>query len=189
MAKLVLKDKVFCTGVEEVTGTFEAEHGMVIFYNQERGIVLPVPFYVPWQLYGTKATLMIRPSTGEYVEDLGKDDIPVSKMKDKHIDLCEGLRELEGVIEQMKIAVVPSALRWIGFLILCVIVFIASFFVFGKGTIPNYALGVLALLVFLRVRSLYKMLNSRRVFDSRGRWVDLDTGASNLNDGQEFPVD
>lgn len=179
----------FKAGVIKAHGYYDTQMGMVFFCCEEHKIYFPVPYHVPYTLYGEEVDMLVREDTGEYIEQLMEDDVILGEEGKDVIVLTEdrAIKRLDEKVESIKIRLVPKALKAIGALLFCLIVTVLCAIFFRK-IIPLAGCIVITLLVFLRTRKLYRKLNSRRVYDMYGQWVDLDTGESNLNGGSSFKV-
>lgn len=190
MGKLKLRDVQFCLGVERIHGVIHAEQGMALFYCPARGIIALYPGRLSAEDYETTKTVYVYNGTNKLRLRRGRDDVLNSEMTQYDLDLLTQFKRLEDMVEAEKIKRIPKIMASYASVIMLVMTGVLAYIF--RSYIPMFfaiegAIVFVGVLSFLSAMSLTKTLNSPRVYDANGCWVNMKTGETNLSGGFKIP--
>lgn len=174
---LIFEDLRLCVEIEDVDGIIHAEQGIVAFFSPERGMVIPLTFFVPAELFEESTTATVETATGRLVSNVENYHVYKDELKPGDVIVTK-ISSLEKLLEEEKLR---NVAKGVPLFFICVGTVIADI-VFGRiGFILGFALStVLFTLSALRLRWLIRCLNSHTIVDKYGNWIDLDSGKSNI---------
>lgn len=186
MKKIVLKDYRFKLGVKRYDGIIHAEQGIPMFYCAGEGVVARLTFPVCADDYEEPLTAYIRNGEDEVILSLDSDDILLEDLREDMLDVTENTEYLSDLLNEERVRFVPKVLQTIGSTILTLIAGIALM-LFKQHMLGGVAFGV-TLAQFIVVWRGIKVMSDTRIYDKRGRWVDVATGDTNLNGGYRLDL-
>ena len=174
---IVLPDINLCIEIEDVEGIICAEQGMVVFYSAERGIVTPLKFFVPADMYGEEVVASVskvtrevysrRPPYGKYADDMQENDYDI-----------HDYNALSTLLDQYKISQVSTIIPFY-LITFCAIVGII-FSVVTQTFISLMLCTLSSIAAVVCARAYSKRLDSQTIIDSSGNWVNLETGENSF---------
>lgn len=191
--KIVLDDVTFKLGIRKVTGVIHAEQGIVAFYVPNENIISRIPFPVTADMYETEVDAYVRLHTNELVLKPTKDDC-TQEVLDRHDDFLDVSVDKEimmSLFEEQKLKKIPqvagfSIATFLG-LIAAVVLAVLTFGFKMHLLIPF----VVAVVIWAigSVGSTYwkNTLNSMIAYDVNGKWVNMETGETNLSHNYAIP--
>lgn len=186
MKKIILKDYRFKLGVKQYDGIIHAEQGIPMFYCPGEGVVARLTFPVCADDYEEPLTAYIRGDEDEIILELDTDDILLQDIRGDMLDVIENTEYLSDILNEERVRYAPTVLKWVGGTILTFIATLVLLF-FKQYIICGIA-ALVTLIQFLFARSGIKTVTTTRVYDRRGRWVDVATGETNLNGGYRLDL-
>ncbi len=179
MEGITLDDYRFKLGVKTYHGIIHAEQGMAMFYCEGEGVVARLPFFVSADLFEQPFTAYMHDGDDTIFTELDYDDILVEDIRSDMLDVSGNWKQLEELVESAKLALLPKAAR---VTLATIVVGISTIIVtFLKWYWLSSILFLVTVGMIFWTRGYIKTLDSHVVYDRRGRWVDLETGRTNLN--------
>lgn len=187
MKRIVLSDYVFKLGVRRCDGIVHAEQGIPMFYSERDGIVARLSFPVTYMEYEEPITVYIRHGESDALRELDVDDILEEDIRDYMLDITEQHAYLSDYLNEKRIQYLPMGLKWLGGALL------TGFAVIILIILKLFKLSVVAgILTAIQLYWAWRILHviiDTRIYDKNGRWFDVSTGHSNLNDDYTIEID
>lgn len=181
---LVLDDVVFKLGIREIKGIIHGQQGMAVFICEDEGIAEPLSFSPPIEAYETEVSTFIRTYDKSIVLEPGVDDKPVDKLREDRGEIdASALEAISEMAEGQLLKRIPDVISGVSSTIFTTVLAIGLAFtplpLFPFVVVP----GCIGIWGFGWSLSNYKWLNSQRVYDAKGNWINLKTGRTSLNHG------
>lgn len=193
MGKIVLNDLDFCLAIKQVTGVIRAEQGVPVFHSEEDGIVAPIPCFISAEFYDTEVSAYMYVGTNQLLLEPQVDDVMVDDLTGEDVAVNESYDELQFLMEEQKIRLVPKALMFSAIsamgVVLALIIAALLFFKFVSFK-PLFLLDLIPIVAGgLGVRYYGKILDQTTIYDRNGNWVNLTTGETSLGEGFRLPIE
>lgn len=178
--KLVIKDKIFRLGAYLVRGRIVAQNGLFFFASLDNKVITSIPWYIKAEDIDREIVVYVRPVVNEIVTRMTRDDVAMGSLKPNEIEVISNLKLLMSIAETIKVKRAQYILK----AFYCLVFSVAGALICMALDLYNLMIAGwwLALVFGIVFFSLGNALKTNRIYDKRGRYVDLTTGQTNLGD-------
>lgn len=179
-------DRKFVCVVDEVEGRLVPQNGIVHFFAEQKGIVVPLNFDVRPDLIGEEVSVMIRRYDGELLLQVGEDDVldeEIDPDREYAIGELADINQLDDILDNKKETLINTSVAIMGmFVVSCIAA--ALFWCIFDSWIVSAIYGVIGLYLLASIITRFRTLTKSTVYDRVGNWIDLNSGKTSLNGGQ-----
>lgn len=191
---------VFGTLVHNALATVVAEQGMVMLKvdGASHPYFLPEGLVLGHEYFGEEVEVTIRNITDEVILELEEDDIFEEDLEDNSkLIPVDNWHEVKELFNECKIQAFTKNAKALSTFIAGIALTIVGAWLHARGDFPYPIVPVICiplgvvLAVFCGLMptiGLLKQLNTDKIWDGAGNWINVETGETNLNGGTQIPI-